>query len=105
MYPVGTKILAICWWKVVAGKTKSWLKLDTYNGVIFIVFTKTIFSIGGTLRAKSSLIEDLLEKGYHYVMTDLFQIDPLERRFRPNRQMNNDFLASCREVCSSEYML
>ena len=39
-------------------------------------------------------------------MTDRFQIDPFERRFRPNRQMNNDnFLVSCREVCSSENML
>ena len=61
----------------------------------FTLSIQTGGAIVGTLREQSSLIEDLLEKGYHYVMTDRFQNDPLERRFRPNRQMNNDnFLVS-----------
>ena len=59
-----------------------------------------------TLRALVSLIEDLFQEGYNYVLTARFQIDPLERRFSRYRQMNGgNFLVSLREVCNSEKIL
>ena len=59
-----------------------------------------------TLRALVSLIEDLFQEGYNYVLTARFQIDPVERRFSRYRQMNGgNFLVSLREVCNSEKIL
>ena len=41
-----------------------------------------------TLRRAASLVEELLEEGYHYVLTSRFQINPLELRFSKYRQMS-----------------
>ena len=59
-----------------------------------------------TLRRNSSLIRDLLEGGYNYILTARFQSNPLERHFSKYRQIiGSRFLVSSKEVNNSEKLL
>ena len=40
------------------------------------------------IRGTSSLIRDLREEGYNFVLTAIFQSDPLESHFNEYRQMS-----------------
>ena len=49
------------------------------------------------------LMDELLEKGYDFILPSRFQSDPIELRFSKYRQMSGGrFLVSLREVKSSE---
>ena len=59
-----------------------------------------------TLLFHASLIEDLLEEGYEFVLTWRFQSDPVERRFVHYRQMSGGkFLVGLKDVTSSEKII
>ena len=50
-----------------------------------------------------TLIEELLNEGYRYILTSRFQSDPLERRFGQYRQMSGGrFLVGLKDVTHSE---
>ena len=92
----------VCFLRAVADWIEEWnlcpnftLRLQTGKAIVV------------TLRARASLIEDLLQEGYNnYFLTAQYQSDPLERRFSRYRQMNGgNFLVSFREVCNSEKIL
>ena len=56
-----------------------------------------------TLKYHASLIEDLLAKGYDFIMASRFQSDPLERRFGQYRQMiGGRFLLGITEATSEK---
>ena len=56
-----------------------------------------------TLRSTASLLEDLLNEGYKYVLTSRLQSDPLERHFSKYCQMSGGrFLVALLEVQSAE---
>ena len=59
-----------------------------------------------TLRAQVSLIGELFDEGYNYVIPRKFQSDPLEKRFSRYRQMSGGrFLVSLCEINNSERIL
>ena len=59
-----------------------------------------------TLRCQASLIEDLLDDEYHFILTARFQSDPLERRFGQYRQMSGGrFLVGLKDTICSENFL
>ena len=59
-----------------------------------------------TLLCHASLIEDLLEEGYEFVLTSRFQSDPIERRFAQYRQMSGGrFLVGLKDLTSSEKII
>ena len=69
----------------------------------YTLTAQTSHALVTTLRCTASLIEDLLNEGYEYVLTSRFQTDPLESRFSRYRQMSGGrFLVSLREVNTSE---
>ena len=52
------------------------------------------------------LIEDLLGKGYDFVLTSRFQSDPLEKQFGQYQQMSGGrYLVGLRDVTSSEKII
>ena len=56
-----------------------------------------------TLKYHASLIEDLLAKGYDFIMASRFQSDSLERRFGQYRQMiGGRFLLGITEATSEK---
>ena len=72
----------------------------------FTLSKQTCDALVVTLRCTASLIEELLEEGYHYVLTSRFETDPLELRFSKYRQMSGGrFLIGLREVTTSERIL
>ena len=51
----------------------------------------------------TTLIEELLNQGYRYILTSRFQSDPLERRFGQYRQMSGGrFLVGLKDVTHFE---
>ena len=91
----------VCFQRAVADWIEEWNLCPN-----FTLSVQTGKAIVVTLRAQVSLIKDLLQEGYNYVLTARFQSDPLERRFSRYRQMNGgNFLVSLREVCNSEKIL
>ena len=52
------------------------------------------------------LMQELLDEGYEFIFTRMFQSDPLENRFFQYQQMSGGrFLVSLREVLSTERIL
>ena len=91
----------VCFLRAVADWIEEWNLCPN-----FTLSVQTGKAIVVTLKAQASLIEDLLQEGYNYVLTARFQSDPLERRFSRYRQMNGgNFLVSLREICNSEKIL
>ena len=65
----------------------------------FTLSKQTSKAIITSLKAQSTLIQDLLNEGYQYILSSRFQSDPLERHFGIYRQMNRrNFLVSLRQV-------
>ena len=59
-----------------------------------------------TLRCQASLIEDLLDDGYDFILTARFQSEPLERQFGQYRQMSGGrFLVGLKDTIYSERIL
>ena len=72
----------------------------------FTLSKQTCDALVVTLRCTASLIDELLEEDYQYVLISRFQTDPLELRFSKYRQMSGGrFLVGLREVTPSERML
>ena len=68
--------------------------------------SKTASAFTRTLLCHASLIEDLLEQGYEFVLTSRFQSDPIERRFAQYQQMTGGrFLVGLKYVTSSEKII
>ena len=83
----------VCFLRAVADWIEEWNLCPN-----FTLSFQTGKAIVVTLRAQASLIEDLLQEGYNYVLTARIQSDPLVRRFSRYRQMNGgNFLVSLRE--------
>jgi hypothetical protein len=58
------------------------------------------------LLCQASLIEDLLNDGFDFILTARFQSDPIERRFGQYRQMSGGrFLVSLKDVLYSERII
>ena len=73
---------------------------------MFTFTAQTSKALITTIRATAALITDLLNKGYGYVLTSKFQIDPLERRYGNLRRMSGGrFLVSLTEVTNSQRIL
>ena len=75
--------------------------------LLYFTLTKqTSHALINTLKRTTSLIRDLLEEDYNYVLTATFQSDPLERHLNKYRQVGGGrFLVSLREVNNSEKIL
>ena len=59
-----------------------------------------------TLRWTATLIEDLFQEGYAYILTARFHTDPLERQFSKYRQKSGgQFLVELREETNNEQIL
>ena len=79
-------------------KFADWVDKWTTSSAKYTLSPQTANALSVTLRGTASLIEDLLEEGYRYVLTARFQTDPLERRFSRVRQMSGGrFLVGLRE--------
>ena len=83
-----------------------WQKSRITNCEQFQLSAQTFNAMERSLRCHASLIEDLLEEQYDFVLTARFQSDPLEKRYGQYRQMSGGrFLVSLREVICSEKIL
>ena len=83
-----------------------WKLQQPSNSEKYTLSKQTTSALVITLRCTASLIEDLLEAGYDFVLTARFQTDPLERRFSNYRQVSGGrFLVGLREVNTSERIL
>ena len=72
----------------------------------FTLSKQTTSALETTLRCTATLIEDLLQEGYAYVLTARFQTNPLERQFSKYRQMSGErFLVGLREATNNERIL
>ena len=81
--------------------------IEIWSTCKYFTLTKQIsHALIATLRATASLIDDLLEESYAFVLTSRLQTDPLELCFSKYRQMSGSrFLVSLLEVCNSEKIL
>ena len=85
---------------------EKWRALQFSNAKQYTLSKQTFSAIITTLRCTASLIEDLLNDGFAYVLTARFQSDPLELRYSKYRQMNGGrYLVGLREVETSERIL
>ena len=66
----------------------------------------TVKAVIRTLRCQASLIEDLFDVGYNFILTARFQSDPLERRFGKYSQMSEGrFLVGLKDTICFEKIL
>ena len=85
---------------------EKWQQLESSKSKPHTLTPQTAQALVTTLRCTASLIEDLLQEGYSYVLTARFQTDPLERRFSRYRQMSGGrFLIGLRELECSERII
>ena len=85
---------------------EKWRALQYPSSEKYAMSKQTFSAFITTLRCTASLIEDLLNDGFSYVLTARFQSDPLELRYSKYRQMNGGrFLVGLREVETSERVL
>ena len=82
-----------------------WKTLQPAYTEKFILSKQTTSALVTTLRCTATLIEDLLEEGYAYVLTARFHTDPLERQFSKYRQMSGRFLVGLRGATNNEQIL
>ena len=80
--------------------------MDQYLGKTKnLLFAQTSSAFKQTL-SYPSLIEDLLNGGYKFVMTARFESDPIEKRFGQYRQMSGGrFLVSLKDALCSERII
>ena len=85
---------------------KEWENSRIPNLKKFTFSHQTSSALQRTLLCHASLIEDLLDEGYDFVLTSRFQSDPIERRFGQYRQMSGGrFLVNLKDVTNSENIL
>ena len=85
---------------------KEWENSRIPNFKKFTFSHQTSSALQRTLLCHASLIEDLLDEGYDFVLTSRFQSDPIERRFGQYRQMSGGrFLVNLKDVTNSENIL
>ena len=85
---------------------QAWQDLQGSNSQKFTLTAQTSKALITTLRCTASLIEDLLNEGYQYILTARFQTDPLERRFSKTRQMSGGrFLIGLREFNTAQKII
>ena len=83
-----------------------WKTLQPAYTEKFILSKQTTSALVTTLRCTATLIEDLLEEGYAYVLTARFHTDPLEWQFSKYRQMSGGrFLVGLRGATNNEQIL
>ena len=88
-------------YREIANWTEIWSRCK-----YFTLTEQTSHALVTTLRATASLIDDLLEESYSFVLTSRLQSDPLELRFNKYRQMSGGrFFVSLLKVCDSEKIL
>ena len=85
----------------------NWEKQKILNCEKFVKSAQTSSAFKQTLHCHASLIENLLNDGYKFLMTTRFKSDPIERRFGQCRQMSSSrFLVSLKDVlCSAHYQI
>ena len=89
--------------RAFAAWLRDWQQERISNCERFTLTSQMASSFTRTLLCHSSLIEDLLEEGYEFVLTSRFQSDSIERRFAQYRQMGGGrFLVGLKDVTSSE---
>ena len=72
----------------------------------FTLTSQTVSAFTRTLQHHASLIEDLFEEGYKFVLTSRFQSDPIERRSAQYQQMSEGmFLVELKYVTSSKKII
>lgn len=92
--------------RALADWVESWDLEKIRNAEKFTLSAQTSYALRRTLRCQASLIEDLLQEGYDFVLTAKFQSDPIEKRFGQYRQMSGGrFLISAKDVICSEKIL
>ena len=85
---------------------EEWHDTQLRNTRKFTLSAQTFSAMITTLRCTASLIEELLEEGYDYVLTARLQSDALELFFSKLRQMSGGrFLVSLLEVNRSQQIL
>lgn len=83
-----------------------WTLVQSSNSEKFTLSKQTSSALIVTLKCTASLIEDLLQEQYSYILTARFHTDPLELRFSKYRQMSGGrFLVGLREVNTAERIL
>ena len=82
---------------------EEWNLMKIKNAKKFTLPAQTSFALRRTLRCHDALIEDLLVKGFDFVLTVRFQSNSLERRYGQSRQLSGGrFLVSLKDVNCSE---
>ena len=85
---------------------EAWQLRKVPNCEEFTLSAQTAAALIRTLNCHASLIEDLLNDGYNFVLTGRFQSEPLERRFGQYRQMSGGkFLVGLKDVTISEKII
>ena len=83
-----------------------WKTQQPANTEKFTPSKQTTSALVTTLRCTATLIKDLLQEGYAYVLMARFQTDPLERQFSKYRHMSGGrFLVGLREATNNERIL
>ena len=92
--------------RVLADWIETWCNERVPSFEQFTLSLSTAKALIRTLRCQASLIEDLLDDGYDFILTARFQSDPLERRFGQYRQMSGGrFLVGLKDTICSEKKL
>ena len=92
--------------RALADWVENWCNERVPSFEQFILSQSTAKALIRTLRCQASLIEDLFDDGYDFILTARFQSDPLERRFDQYRQMSGGrFLVGFKDTICSEKIL
>ena len=67
--------------RAFAAWLRDWQQERISNCERFTLTSETASAFARTLLCHASLIEDLLEEGYEFVLTSRFQSHPIERQF------------------------
>lgn len=90
----------------LASWLEEWQGIKIPNSEKIALSKQTSCAFITTLKCTASLIEELLEEGYGFILLSRLFTDPLERHFSKYRQMSGGrFLVSLREVEESERIL
>ena len=85
---------------------EEWQAIRISNSEKMTLSKQTSSAFITTLKCTASLIEELLEEGYGFILLSRLSTDPLERHFSKYRQMSGGrFLISLREAEESERIL
>ena len=92
--------------RVLAGWIETWCNERVPSFEQFTLSLSTAKALIRTFRCQASLIEDVLDDGYDFVLTARFQSDPLERCFGQYGQMSGGrFLVGLKDAICSEKIL